>query len=206
MNAASADAASADAALAVVPACLDELLPRWHFNEVHGLRVVASPQRVWQALHALDARDVPLASLLLALRRLGVPGARSERPLLASLPAGGFVELGGVPGRELAFGIAGQFWRLRPVPVKLTSRADFMAFQQPGFAKAAMDFRILDAPAPPVSGRAPGAACWLRTETRILATDEASRRVFRRYWFVVQPGSALIRLLWLRAVRRRAEA
>lgn len=189
-------------------ACLDELLPRWHFNELHTLRIAASPERVWQALHALRAGDLPLVGLLLALRRLdpaALRGAR-DRPVLASLSTGGFLELAGKPGRELVFGIVGQFWRLRPRPVTLQTPLEFTSFQQPGFAKAAMDFRILDTAPGTGAHEQTAEICWLSTETRILATDEATRRVFGRYWFCVQPGSALIRLLWLRAVRRRAEA
>ena len=45
----------------------------------------------------------------------------------------------------------------------------------------------------------------LSTETRVFATDAASRRRFAAYWRVIYPGSALIRRMWLRAVRLRAE-
>jgi hypothetical protein len=41
------------------------------------------------------------------------------------------------------------------------------------------------------------------SETRILATDEAARSAFTRYWRIIYPGSALIRVLWLDAVERR---
>jgi hypothetical protein len=43
------------------------------------------------------------------------------------------------------------------------------------------------------------------TETRILATDDGARRRFGAYWRVIYPGSALIRIGWLDAIRRRAE-
>ena len=45
----------------------------------------------------------------------------------------------------------------------------------------------------------------LRTETRVLATDAASRRRFGRYWRLIQPGSALVRRDWLAAAKPRAE-
>jgi hypothetical protein len=45
----------------------------------------------------------------------------------------------------------------------------------------------------------------LRTETRVLTTDPASRRAFGRYWLLIKPGSAEVRRGWLRAARRRAE-
>ncbi|MCA1563325.1 MAG: hypothetical protein LC804_24755 [Acidobacteria bacterium] len=44
----------------------------------------------------------------------------------------------------------------------------------------------------------------LSTETRIWATDESARRRFGMYWRVIYPGSALIRRMWLRAIRKRA--
>jgi hypothetical protein len=40
----------------------------------------------------------------------------------------------------------------------------------------------------------------LSTETRVLPLDGMSRRLFRAYWLVVGPFSALIRRRWLRAI------
>jgi len=36
--------------------------------------------------------------------------------------------------------------------------------------------------------------------------DPASRDVFAHYWKVIAPGSMLIRHMWLRAIKVRAEA
>ena len=77
------------------------------------------------------------------------------------------------------------------------SAEDFKAIREPGFAIAAMNFLIEDA--------GPG-ACTVTTETRVYAIDAPERRRFARYWRVIYPGSALIRRMWLRAVKRRAEA
>ena len=44
-----------------------------------------------------------------------------------------------------------------------------------------------------------------RTQTRVVATDDAARRKFRRYWRMFGMGIVLIRLLLLPAVRREAE-
>ncbi len=38
------------------------------------------------------------------------------------------------------------------------------------------------------------------------ATDAAARRRFRLYWLAIRPFSGLIRRLWLRAIKRRAES
>ena len=46
----------------------------------------------------------------------------------------------------------------------------------------------------------------LRTETRVVTTDPASRRRFGRYWRIIYPGSAAIRRNWLRSAKRRTEA
>jgi len=48
--------------------------------------------------------------------------------------------------------------------------------------------------------------CRVTTETRVYATDPASVRKFARYWRVIYPGSALIRRMWLGAIKRRAES
>jgi len=47
--------------------------------------------------------------------------------------------------------------------------------------------------------------CTVTTETRVYATDASSRRRFATYWRLIYPGSALIRRMWLRAVKHRAE-
>jgi hypothetical protein len=60
-----------------------------------------------------------------------------------------------------------------------------------------MNFRLRDAGA---------GETWLSTETRIFATDDRAKRRFAVYWRVIYPGSALIRRMWLRAVKENAEA
>ena len=47
--------------------------------------------------------------------------------------------------------------------------------------------------------------CILRTETRAIATDAASRSRFRRYWALLSPGILLIRHEMLRVVAADAE-
>ena len=184
---------------------LDRFLPDYEFNEVHETVVRASATDTYAALRALRPRDVPAMGALMMLRRLPARllGRRvaSERddavPILEGLGRGGFLTLDEEPGREVVVGIVGQFWRLCPEPVPLRGPADFVEFSRAGFARAVMNFEILPEGA---------TASRLRTETRIEATDERSRRTFARYWFFVHPGSALIRRVWLRAVRQQAEA
>lgn len=65
----------------------------------------------------------------------------------------------------------------------------------PGYAVAGMNFLVTpDGPNGSV----------VSTETRVFANGSATRRQFATYWRVIYPGSALIRRMWLRAVRDRA--
>ena len=184
---------------------LDEALPTYDFSERHAISVAAPPARALAAAEEVTLAEVPLAAALFWLRALpaallrnGGPGlAAARRPIRELLESHGFVRLGEDPGREVVYGVAGPFWKLggnRPVPLR--DGAAFAAFAEPGNAKAALSFRAV-----PDDGGAR-----LETETRVAATDAAARRSFRRYWRVVRPGSGLIRIVWLRAAKRRAEA
>jgi hypothetical protein len=96
----------------------------------------------------------------------------------------------------VVLGTISQFWKVaggrRP---PLRDAPAFLGFDQPGYAQAAIAFVLTGVP-----GRTR-----LTTETRILPLDAASRRAFGRYWRLIQAGSALIRVLWLQAIKRRAE-
>lgn len=72
----------------------------------------------------------------------------------------------------------------------------FRAFAEPGFAKILWNVRV----------RGENGKTVLSTETRVLCTDDRTRRFFKAYWTVVQHGSDLTRRDMLRGWRRRAEA
>jgi hypothetical protein len=166
---------------------LDELLPSYDFRERHSTLVDAPSAAALVAVKAATLREMAGVGPLFALR--GIRAAR-DRPLVAELVRFGFDRLVDAED-ELVLGYVGQPWRptggrrVRPA----TSEA-WAAFDEPGYAKAALSFRAID-------GR-------LETETRVRVTDEASRRRFALYWALVRPWSGLIRRSWLRAARRRA--
>ena len=118
---------------------------------------------------------------------------RLDAPILRGMTKAGFVPLAERPD-EVVLGVVGRFWTADG-GIRALSPAEFAGFAEPGFAKAVMDFRVEPAPGGTI----------LTTETRIQATDDSARRTFGRYWRVVHPGSALIRRVWLRAIRKRAE-
>jgi hypothetical protein len=183
---------------------LDRLLPTYDRHEVHSIVVRAPADRVMAAVQAVTAREIRLFATLnwirgfrtARLRALGIADPVGL-PVLEMAARAGFVEL--VHGRrEVVWSVVGRFWRVSGGRVAgVHDEGSFRAFAEPGTAKAAVDFRIEDET---------DASCRLRTETRILGVDAQARRRFKLYWFFVHPGSALMRRMWLRAVKRRAEA
>ncbi len=180
---------------------LDQFAPVYQFHEVHSIRVQAPRDRVFQAVKEVTADEILLFRTLTWIRRFGRTGPESivnapeHSPLLDVAVRTGFLRLAEEPDREIVAGTAvaaPRGWRpkKRPVP------EDFKNVRAPGFALAAMNFLIEDA--------GPG-ACIVTTETRVYATDTSTRRAFAAYWRTIYPGSALIRRMWLRAIKRRAE-
>jgi hypothetical protein len=176
---------------------LDEFLPLYDVNEVHSISTTAPPAAVMEAIRGLTPAEVPVLVALMAIR--SVPALLRRRrlpvrgPLLAGFRKSGFVQLRETPA-ELVLGGVGRFWQPSG-GLRRIEAADFAGFAEPGFAKTAFNFHV----------ERIGELTVLRTETRIATTDERARRSFARYWRLIHPGSALIRLAWLRAIRRRAE-
>ena len=78
----------------------------------------------------------------------------------------------------------------------LGTREDFIAFAEPGFAKAAISFLV----------RPERGGSRVITETRVAGTSPEATRAFLRYWRAIRLGSGTIRRSWLAAIRRRAVA
>jgi hypothetical protein len=193
---------AAEVRVAAPRTLLDHFVPVYQFKEFHSIRVVASRDQVYRAIQQTTAGEIFLFRTLTWIRRLGRAGsdgilnAPENRPLLDVATSTSFLKLAEEPGHEFVVGtlvIAPAGFRPKPDPTP----EDFKSLQQPGFALAAMNFRVEEA--------GPG-ACTVTTETRVYATDAAVRRKFARYWRVIYPGSALIRRMWLRAIKTRAEA
>ncbi|MFZ2084346.1 MAG: hypothetical protein WAU92_07615 [Candidatus Sulfotelmatobacter sp.] len=179
---------------------LDEFVPVYQFREYHSTRVQAPAERVYRGVKLVTADDIFLFRTLAWIRRFGRSGPNSilnpprDKPILDVATEASFLLLADRPNREIVVGtvvIAPRGWKLdeRPTP------EEFNVLQHPGFALAAMNFFIHDA--------GPG-TCALSTETRVYATDAKARWRFGAYWWLIYPGSALIRRMWLRAIGRRA--
>lgn len=181
---------------------LDEIIPEYQFAEHHSLLVAAPPSRVFAAVKGVTAREIRLFRLLTWLRapRLrrseeSILNPAPDRPILEVATSSGFVLLAEEPDREIVLGTL----VVRPPefrPETLNSTADYAALRDPGYAKAVMNFHLTD--------RGDGSTL-LETETRVFATSTDARRAFAPYWRLIYPGSSLIRTMWLRAIRERAE-
>ncbi len=181
---------------------LDEFAPVYQFSEAVSIPVRAPADRVYRAIFEVTAAEVPFYRTLVWLRRGGASGPESVlnppagEPLIAVATRTSFLKLAEDPGREFVMGTV----VMAPAGVRLASGsnpASFRSLNQEGFAKATMNF-VVEPQGPEWS--------LLRTETRVYATDPGSRDSFTRYWRVIAPGSVLIRLMWLRAIKVRAEA
>lgn len=181
---------------------LDHVTPSYQFREVHRITVRASAERAYGAIRAVTAGEIRFFRALTWLRRLGRPGPESilnapeRRPLLEVATRTSFLTLADSP-REIVVGtvVVAPPHTARPRP---TTRVEFLALaDQKGHALATMNFAIAQ--------QADG-GCVVSTETRVFATDESSRRRFAAYWRLISLGSAFIRVMWLRAIKRRAEA
>jgi hypothetical protein len=172
---------------------LDEFLPAYEFVERHSLAIDAPRDRIDAAFRTVSISDLPIARALWFVRRLGRSYGDPTKPFVGGELPG--IVLDDVPEEGIVLGLTGQFWRIRggePDPARPRSAAEFVAYARPDTCKAVIDFRV-----------APGS---LLTETRVHVADPAARRKFRRYWRVIRPFSGLIRILFLRAARRRAQA
>lgn len=172
---------------------LDDFLPAYEFSERHSLAIAAPSVRIDRAFREVSIADIPLARALWWIRRLRRPYGDASKPFIGGELPG--VVLENLPEEGVVLGVTGQFWRIfggERDPRLPTTAEEFLAYDRPDTCKAVFDFRVGDKR--------------LSTETRVHVADPASRRKFRRYWLVVRPFSGLIRILLLRAARRRAEA
>jgi hypothetical protein len=182
---------------------LDRIMPEPRFSEVHAVTVDASAGAVFEAVNSVAVENLPLMRVLMTVRSLPAlatgrhPFGRSPGPLLEQAVEAGFMRLGEERDREIVLGLIAQPWRLFTGGgiVQLPTVDDFIAFDRPGFAKAAINF-FIDGVSQPVR---------VRTETRVWVADAATARRFGCYWVVIRPGSGLIRREWLREIAQRAE-
>lgn len=180
-------------------ALIDKFAPEWQFREIHRISVLAPADAARRAIREVTAREIHLFRFLTWLRRLGRPGREGilnpppDDPILKVALRTGFIQLANTE-HEL---VIGTFVMSPPQAKRQPDTPDeFLAITSPGYAKAVMNFRVRESQL---------AMSVVITETRVWATDERTERKFALYWWTIRLGSGLIRRMWLRAIRRRAE-
>jgi hypothetical protein len=162
--------------VARVESHLDEIMPRWQFDEHHEIQINASPERIYAAIRDVTPREIRLYQTLTTIRCLGrckgesILNAPDAKPILDVATSSGFRVLADDVPRELVIG----------------TRVGPRTF-------AVMNFLV-------------AANGHVSTETRIFAQTERGVRRFAIYWRLIRPGSGIIRRSWLEAIKRRAEA
>ena len=188
---------------------LDDYLPEFDVRTSHTTRIAASPPRVYTSLWTANFDHWGVTRALYAVRTLPSFPARPretwrrfrdelfrKRFTLDGMLSEGFSLLEERPGEELVLGTVGRFWRARG-ELCATGPVQFRAPAPSGTAKAAWNFEV---------GLRADGATELRTETRVLCADAATRRHFLAYWMLIRPFSGLIRQEMLAAVRSTAES
>ena len=90
---------------------LDAAMPRWLFRERHSIRIAASPERVFDAIRSVTAREIFLFRTLTFIRRFGRPCRPSilnpppDEPLLDVATRSGFRYVNVDPPNEIVIEI-----------------------------------------------------------------------------------------------------
>jgi len=191
---------------------LRTLLPHAHASRVES-RVVGAPiTAVYDAALETDFLDAVsnhiVVRALFATRALWerVVSAIRRRPYapppppaemrLLDLPnRGEWVTLGESAPREIAFGAIGKFWAGETRWLEIDA-GDFAAFSEPGYARIGCNLELTSLD---------GDRTRLSYSALTVATDERSRRAFRRYWRLVSPFVGMVTRATLAEIARNAE-
>jgi hypothetical protein len=180
---------------------LDEWMPVWQFDERHTIHVDASPEKAFAAIHGVPAGEIFLFQTLTAIRRFGRPGPESimnapeNQPLLDVATRTSFIQLTDEAPREVVVGTAIAAARSLRRDGRLPAEV-FKETLPSGAVLATMNFLVTPDPR---------GGSEVSTETRVYANTTSMTRQFAVYWRLIHPGSDIIRRMWLRAIKRRAE-
>jgi len=181
------------------PAPLDRFIPQPEVRERFEIVIAAPADLVMQTAVDFDMHSLPLVKAVFRLREKlmrATPSApRTPQGIVAETRALGWGLLAETPGRLIACGATCQPW-LADVKFTPVAPEQFAAYAEPDQVKIAwtLEAETLG----PTTTR-------FAQETRAVATDEAARLKFRRYWRWARFGIVAIRLLLLPAVRRAAQ-
>ncbi len=176
---------------------LDGIMPEYQFWEKHSTRVHARPEQVMQAVRESTFSDMKSLSTLMRIRAaaLRIPDHTSSlqnNRVLDAFSASGFAS--GSTDNEVV--LAGGANVRAQRPLNPHTLEEFASYREQGAMKIAFNFAV---------GDIGGGWSTVSTETRVLATDDGTRRNMGRYWRLIVPGSGLLRRQWLDGIKKRAE-
>ncbi|MCI4674115.1 hypothetical protein [Candidatus Mycolicibacterium alkanivorans] len=166
--------------------------------------VAADPSTTFRAARSLDLLTVRTPLLTASMWIRGLPARMSGKaaPPLPRLVVGeglrlqGWLELGILPDREIAFGAVGKFW-LPVIEWREVMPEDFSAFAEPGWGKIAANFSVM---------RYGEHSTLLSYQCRTVTTDPESRRQFLHYWWLIRPFVTHIMRATVNKIKGNAES
>ena len=169
---------------------LSKYLPRYQWRTRASLHVNAGQVAAFDALIHANIRH-PLVGAMLRLRGLRPRG--SVRQFFVQY---GFLILEEQRPLRLVVGLISRPWCWSGGAVDVKSREEWLQNRAPSHVKIVSIFgaRMVD-----------DRTTQLFTETRVWAECPETRWKFAAYWFVVKPFSQMIRCIWLREAKKRAE-
>ncbi len=181
------------------PSSLDRFIPQPDVRERFEILIRAPAGLVMDVASNFDMQSLPLVKAIFWLRekvlRSGRHAPRRPQGILEEMQALGWGLLAEQRGRLVICGARCQPW-LANVTFSALNADDFGAYVEPDQVKIAWTLET-DELGPALTRFA--------QETRAVATDEAARARFLRYWRWARCGIVSIRLLLLPAIRRAAE-
>lgn len=177
---------------------LDEkYLPHYHFQEIHALKIRATPAQVMQAVLNYHTQQDLFFRYAIALRELPIrlldKLVSTDPPHRPAFSLDNFTSLEHIDNQSIIFGLVGKFWTLDYGQQPISDAASFLTFNQAGSAKLTLSFTIKELDSEHVK---------LTTETRIFCRDREALRRFTPYWYLIRPVSGLIRYRILTGIRR----
>ncbi len=185
---------------------IDGLMPTYSFNELHEVRIKASPDEVKEVFRVTGVNDIPVVHLLMKIRGIADEDvdlsdrASSNKAGADTFTTPDFNFFVVAPDEYIAVMILKPTMisgnKGKPAPPEISTIEQFRAFKEPGYMKVAINFRIIG-----IENK----ETLLTTETRVDGTTKTDSYVFGRYWRVIYPGSAIIRRVWLDTIKKKAE-
>ena len=172
------------------PSLIDGWLgPEARLLERHESRAAAPPERAYAAIQQVRLAEMPIVRALFTMRRIPYSKEMTLWEFFGTPP---FLILEEAPEQEVVIGTAYRLWRLREHP---STPDEFRAFTKSGTMQAIANFRV----------DATESGSLMSTETWVATFGSMASWLFRAYWLIIGPFSALIRREFLRVARKMAE-